>query len=49
MIGLKTAGSTAVSRETVTLAHFLDVADALVSWFLRRVTLSAYLMSGHAL
>lgn len=28
--GLKTTGNNAVSRETVTLAHFLDVADAVV-------------------
>ena len=30
LIGLKTTGPLAVSKETVTLAHFLDVADALV-------------------
>lgn len=30
LIGLKTTGSMAVSKETVTLAHFLDVADAVV-------------------
>ena len=30
LIGLKTNGPTAVSKETVTLAHFLDVADAVV-------------------
>ena len=30
LIGLKTNGPLAVSKETVTLAHFLDVADAIV-------------------
>jgi hypothetical protein len=29
LIGLKTSGPNAVSKETVTLAHFLDVADAV--------------------
>ncbi len=31
LIGLKTTGQLAVSKETVTLTHFLDVADAVVS------------------
>jgi len=31
MLGLKTSGEGSVSRETVTLAHFLDVADKVVS------------------
>jgi dynein heavy chain 2 len=30
LLGLKTNGPNAVSKETVTLAHFLDVADAVV-------------------
>ncbi|KAG1663699.1 hypothetical protein FOA52_013267 [Chlamydomonas sp. UWO 241] len=30
MIGLKTDGPTGLTKETVTLAHFLDVADAIV-------------------
>ncbi|KAJ9505745.1 hypothetical protein QJQ45_029246, partial [Haematococcus lacustris] len=30
MLGLQTSGSAAVTRETVTLAHFLDCADAVV-------------------
>jgi len=30
VLGLKTTGANAVSRETVTLAHFLDVADSVV-------------------
>lgn len=30
LIGLRTSGATGVSKETVTLAHFLDVADAVV-------------------
>ncbi len=30
MLGLKTSGPSAISKETVTLAHFLDVADAVV-------------------
>jgi hypothetical protein len=30
MIGLKTDGPTGVTKETVTLAHFLDVADSIV-------------------
>lgn len=31
MLGLKTSGEGSVSRETITLAHFLDVADKVVS------------------
>mgnify|MGYP006303116537 CR=1 FL=1 len=31
MLGLNTSGDKGVSRETVTLAHFLDVADKVVS------------------
>lgn len=31
LLGLKTSGEGSVSRETVTLANFLDVADKVVS------------------
>lgn len=30
MRGLKTDGPTGMTKETVTLAHFLDVADSIV-------------------
>lgn len=32
MLGLKTTGPKAVTKETVTLAHFLDVADMLIKF-----------------